>query len=251
MSDYTSAVPFFRKKVQLHGKHTEFPSQTKILLTILESSQLAHFLFFTAGITRLYHESFFLQGVSHREHSSRSAGMSKLYSKSCCQETKTSFRTSKATSSYTVSEYEQVAMVQPYTDSSWSTHFYVAQAHKTALSSHRMECKICSECCPPSHCKSRYKNRFSSSASFPLPIFKLMQSLTFNHHCSYCSICILLIHTLVSPQTEETFAVKSTALSFHLWIQTLLEATKGSCTERTLLKHVESRQYIISMFSFR
>lgn len=49
-----------------------------------------------------YHESFFLQGVSHREHSSRSAGISKLYSKSCCQETKTSFRTSKATISYTV-----------------------------------------------------------------------------------------------------------------------------------------------------
>lgn len=102
MSGYTCAVPFFREKVQLHSKHTELPSQAKTLFTIFEISQLAHFLFFTAGITRLYHESFFLQGVSHRGHSSRSAGMSKLYSKSCCQETKTSFRTSKATISYTV-----------------------------------------------------------------------------------------------------------------------------------------------------
>lgn len=102
MSGYTCAVPFFSEKAQLHGKHTELPSQTKTLLTIFESSQLAHFLFFTAGITRLYHESLFLQGVSLREHSSSSAGMSKLHSKSCCQETKTSFRTSKATISYTV-----------------------------------------------------------------------------------------------------------------------------------------------------
>lgn len=76
------------------------------------------------------------------------------------------------------SEYEQLPMVQPYIDSSGSTHFCVAQAYKGALCSHRMVCKICSECCPPSHCKSRYKNRFSSSAGFPLPIFKLMQSLT-------------------------------------------------------------------------
>lgn len=116
------------------------------------------------------------------------------------------------------SEYEQAPMVQASTDSSWSTHFCVSQAHKRALCLHRMACKICSECCLPSHCKSKYKNRFSSSAGFPLPIFKLMQSLTFNHHCCYCSICVLLIHTLVSPQTEAVFALKSTALSFHLWI---------------------------------
>lgn len=110
MSTHVNTTTHFRSQsilcltiaVQLHGTHIELPSQTKILLTIFESSQLAHFLFFTAGITRLYHESFFLQGVSHREHSSRSAGISKLHSKSCCQETKTSFRTSKATISYTV-----------------------------------------------------------------------------------------------------------------------------------------------------
>lgn len=157
----------------------------------------------------------------------------------------------KPPSATSFSEYEQVPVVESYTDSSWSTHFCVAQAHKGALCSHRMVCKICSECCPPSHCKSRYKNRFSSSAGFPLPIFNLMQSLTFNHHCCYCSMCILLIHTLVSPHTEAIFAVKSTALSFHLWIQTLLEATKGACMERMFLKYTKSKEDIIPMFSFR
>lgn len=156
------------------------PFQTKILLTIFESSQLAHFLFFTAGITgSLYHDSFFLQGVSHREHSSRSAGMSKLYSKSCCQETKTSFRTSKATISYTVFRiWTTIHGTVLHWQQLVHTHFCVAQAYKGALCSHRMVCKICSECCPLSHCKSRHKNRFSSSAGFPLPIFKMMQSLT-------------------------------------------------------------------------
>lgn len=195
------------------------PFQTKILLTVFESSQLAHFLFFTADITgSLYHESFFLQGVSHREHSSRSAGMSKLHSKSCCQETKTSFRTSKATISYTI--------FRIWNNYPWYSPTLIAAGPHISvwLKLIKELCvptgwyAICSECCPPSHCKSRYKNRLSSSAGFPLPIFKLMQSLTFNHHCCYCSICILLIHTLVSPQSEAIFAVKSTALSFHLWI---------------------------------
>lgn len=102
LSDYTCSVLFFREKVLLSGTHTEFPSQTNIWLPVFESSQLAHILFFTVGITCLYHESFFLQGISQREHSSRSAGIFKLYSESCSQERKTSFRTSKATISYTI-----------------------------------------------------------------------------------------------------------------------------------------------------
>lgn len=209
---------FSARKCSYMANILQLPSQIKILLTIFESSQLAHFLFLTAGITCLYHESFFLQGISHREHSSRSAGISKLHSTSSCQEPKPVLEPVKPPSATLFSEYEQVPMVQPYTDSNWSTHYSVAQVHKGALCSHRMVCKICSECCLPSHCKSGYKNRFSSSAGFPLPIFKLMQSLTCNHNCCYCSTCIFLIHMLVSPQTEAAFAVKSTALNFHLRI---------------------------------
>lgn len=200
MSDCTCSVSFFREKVLLSGTHTEFPSQTNIWLTVFGSSQLARFLFFTVGITCLYHESFFLRGASQREHSSRSAGISKLNSESCCQETKTSFRTNKATISYIVFRTWTSTMVQPYTDTSWSTDFCVAQTNKGASCSHRMVCKICSEYCLPSHCKSRYKNRFSSSAGFPLPFFKLVQFLIFNQHCCYCNICILPIHTALSPQ---------------------------------------------------
>lgn len=50
--------------------------------------------------------------------------------------------------------------------------------------------------------------------------FKLMQFLIFIQHCCYCNICLLPIHTVLSPQTEVVFALKkcSTTLHFHLWI---------------------------------
>ena len=199
MSDYACSVPFFRDKILFSGTHTEFPSQTNPCFTVFDSSQLAHFLLFTVSINWLYHESFFLQGVSQREHSSRSAGISTLYSKPCCQEAKTSFKTSKATISCTVFRTWTSTTVQPYTDSSWSTHFCLAQTNKGALCSHRMVCEICSEYRLPSHCESRCKNSFSSSAGFPLPFFKLTQFLTFNLLCCYGSICILPVHTALSP----------------------------------------------------
>lgn len=109
LSDYTCSVLFFQEKVLLSGTHTEFPSQTNIWLPVFESSQLAHILFFTVGITCLYHESFFLQGISQREYSSRSAGIFKLYSESCSQERKTNFRTI----SYTVFRTWTSTTVQP------------------------------------------------------------------------------------------------------------------------------------------
>lgn len=125
----------------------------------------------------------------------------------------------------------------------YSPTLRAAQTNKGALCCHRTVCKICSEHCLPSYCKSRYKNRFSSSAGFPLP-FKMMQFLIFNEHCCYCNICILRIHTALSPQTEVDFAMRncSTVLSFHLWIYPLLKATKGTCTERTFLKQMKGKE---------
>lgn len=119
-----------------------------------------------------------------------------------------------------------------------------AQTNKGALCSHRTACKICSEYCLPSYCKSRHKHRFSSSAAFPLPFFKLMQFLIFNEHCCYCNNCISPIHTALSPQTEVVFAMRncSTVLGFHLWIYPLLKATKGTCTERTFFKQMKGKQ---------
>lgn len=69
------------------------------------------------------------------------------------------------------SEHEQVGWYSPTLRTAGPHIFCVAQTNNGALCSHRMVFKICSQYSPPSHCKSRHKNRFSFSAGFPLPFF--------------------------------------------------------------------------------
>lgn len=154
----------------------------------------------------------------------------------CCAAKKPVLETVKPPPATLFPELEQVPRYSPT--------LRAAQTNKGALCSHRTACKICSEYCLPSYCKSRHKNRFSSSAAFPLPFFKLMQFLIFNEHCCYCNICISPIHTALSPQTEVVFATRNCSrfLGFHLWIYPLLKATKGTCMEITFFKQMKGRQ---------
>lgn len=104
----------------------------------------------------------------------RYTGISKLYCESCCQETKTSFRTSKATTGYNISrtEHEQIPWHSPSPTPAGPHTSFCSDQHKGALCSHKMVCKICSEHCPPSH----YKNRQKIGSALLLASLCLLQS---------------------------------------------------------------------------
>lgn len=168
--------------------------------------------------------SFFLQGVCQREHSSRSAGISNTGSHAA-KKPKPVLEPLKPPSATLFSEHEQVAQYSPT--------LIAAGPHISAW------LRLTKELCAPTGWYARFvqntaylhtvknKNRFSSSDGFPLPFFKLMQLLIFNHHCCYCSICILPVHTVLLPQIEVVFVVKTVAPQFSPLDIATPESNKG------------------------